>query len=93
MSRCALSEALVALLPGSFISRRRAYDWHSATFSGQRLVLDIRTVTGNEQAEAFAQILGEREFALPQRLVADIMVTARKGNLLTVEALLLDDEI
>ncbi len=46
----------------------------------------------DELAEAFAQSLAEHEFALPHWLVADILVTGRSGDLLMVEALLLDDE-
>lgn len=92
MSSCPLSEALVALLPGAVVTRRRAQDWHSATFSGQRLQLDIRMADDDELAEAFAQSLAEHEFALPHWLVADILVTGRSGDLLMVEALLLDDE-
>jgi hypothetical protein len=99
MNRCLLSTALLALLPGAVISRRRAYDWHSATFSGQRLVLDIvmpRLPEGLCIARLSSQIAAH-EFCLPDLLVADILVAESKtapdgAVLLTIEALLLEDE-
>jgi hypothetical protein len=93
MSGCALSDALLAMLPGAVVIRRREQGWHSATFSGRRLVLDLRTAASTEVVAAFTRQLGDCEFAIPDMLVADIAVTARDGEMLIVEALLLDDEV
>jgi hypothetical protein len=92
MSGCALSDALLALLPGTVVTRRRETAWHSATFSGRRLILDLKTSASEEVVDAFAGQLGEHDFAIPEMLVADIMVAARIGDRVVVEALLLDDE-
>jgi hypothetical protein len=92
MSGCALSDALLAMLPGTVITRRRETAWHSATFSGRRLVLDLKTAASAEVIEAFACQLGEHDFAIPDMLVADIMVAAHHADRVVVEALLLDDE-
>jgi hypothetical protein len=92
MSGCALSDALLAMLPGAVVTRRREQGWHSATFSGRRLVLDLRTTASAEVIDAFARQLAEHEFAISGMLVADIAVAARDKEVLTVEALLLDEE-
>jgi hypothetical protein len=92
MSGCALSDALLAMLPGAVAIRSREQGWHSATFSGRRLVLDLRTAASTEVVDAFTRQLGGHEFAIPDMLVADIAVTARDGEMLKVEALLLDEE-
>lgn len=97
MTRCALSNALMELLPGAVIARRREYDWHSANFSGVRLVLDLR-FDGLDAVQAinFAKTVGDHDFSLPDLLVADIAAidgrTANGGIALVVEALLLDEE-
>lgn len=93
MKGCALSDALPDLLPSAVVTRRRETDWHSATFSGRRLVLELRTIASVEAVDAFTLQLADHEFAIPGTLVADIMVAARDGEVLTVEALLLDDEV
>jgi hypothetical protein len=98
MTACPFSSALMALLPGALVVRRREYEWRSATFSGVRLVLDLQ-VEGLDAArtKTFATKSEDYEFSLPGLLVADIAVTERQateaGIALTVEALLLEDEL
>jgi hypothetical protein len=87
-----MTDALLAMLPDSVVIHRCEFDWHSATFSGKRLVLDLQTQATLEAIDAFAQMLGEHEFSVPAMLVADIIMTKRARNEISVEALLLDDE-
>jgi hypothetical protein len=97
MRPCPLSDALIALLPGAVITRRREHDWRSATFSGARLMLDLQ-IEGIDAAQAknFATMVEDHEFLLPDLLVADIVVTEQQyisnAAALTVEALLLEEE-
>jgi hypothetical protein len=90
MNRCGLSNALCSLLPETVVTRRRETDWHSATFSGRRIVLSLRTNASATDIAAFTDALVDHEFSVPGLLVADIAVTAQHGDALTVEALLLD---
>ena len=97
MTRCALSRALYALAPGAVITRRTERDWHCATFAGKRVMLDLAWDAPVADVEAFAAILGEHEFADAGLLVADIAVArqtiaADRVTMLSIEALLLDDE-
>jgi hypothetical protein len=97
MKPCPLSNALIELLPGAIITRRREQDWRSATFSGVQLELVLRVDASDAApAKAFTQMIGDHEFALPDLLVADILVTERQETensiALTVEALLLNDD-
>jgi hypothetical protein len=93
MSGVALAEAITALLPDAIITRQREHDWHSATFSGRRVVLDLKSAASAGQVAVFAAMLEDHEFSIPDTLVADIALTAQKGGVLTVEALLLDEEV
>ena len=95
MTFCALSQALCALAPGAVVTRRIERDWHSATFAGKRVMLDLAWDAPDGDVEAFAAMLGEHEFA--ELLVADIVVegqasAADGAMVLTIEALLLNDE-
>ena len=95
MKGCALSKALCALAPGAVVTRHMERDWHSATFAGSRVTLDLVSDAPVADVEAFAAMLGEHEFATV--LVADILVSrqtraADGAAVLTIEALLLDDE-
>ena len=97
MTRCALSQALCALTPGAVVTRRVERDWHSATFAGKRVTLDLAWDAAEADVEAFAAILSEHEFADANLLVADIVVArqtkATDGSMvLSIEALLLNDE-
>ena len=97
MMGCALSAALCALAPGAVIARRTERDWHSATFSGKRVTLDLKWEASPQEVHDFANIIGEHEFELGDQIVADIVVrrqTNRVENeiILTVEALLLHDD-
>ena len=96
MTQCALSRALHALAPGAIITRRRERDWHSATFAGKRVTLDLMWAAPVADVEAFAAMLCEHEFADAGLLVADIAVArqtsaANRVTMLSIESLLLDD--
>jgi hypothetical protein len=99
MSSCPLCNALLGIIPEAVLIRRRAHDWHSATFSGQRLLLEIalpHPPEGLSIAEISSKI-ADHEFSLPDLLVADILVTESKtapdgAVVLSIEALLLEDE-
>ena len=95
MTRCALSKALCALAPGAVVTRRVERDWHSATFAGKRMTLDLVWDAKEEEAAKFVAMLSEHEFATV--FVADILVSrqtraADGAAMMTIEALLLDDE-
>ena len=97
MTRCALSKALCALAQGAVVTRRIEQDWHSATFAGKRISLDLIWDAPVAEAKAFEAMLSEHEFADADLLVADISVArqtcaADGAVVLTIEALLLDDE-
>lgn len=68
--------------------------WASATFAGARHRLEF-AAADPVRADAFAAAIGQREFALPGHLVADIAVAARTttpaGIALTIEALTVED--
>ena len=73
-------------------------DWHSATFAGKRVTLDLLWEASEADVKAFAEMLSEHEFAEADGLVADIVVTqqtsaADGATVLTIEALVLDDEV
>ena len=98
MTRCVLSKALCALAPGAVVTRRVERDWHSATFAGRRVALDLQWDAAEGDVEAFAAMLSEHEFADADLLVADILVArqtraADGATVLSIEALLLDDEV
>ncbi|RDV06034.1 hypothetical protein DXH95_00850 [Sphingorhabdus pulchriflava] len=94
---CNLGKALIALLPEAEMLSRKTQAWHSATFSGERVVLTMKLSGANcrSRAAAFATALPDTEFALRRQLVADIAVCKTviedQSILLTIEALLLDD--
>jgi hypothetical protein len=96
MMRCALSKALCALAPGAVVTRRIERDWHSATFAGKRVVLDLNWDAPPSVVTEFTAMLSEHEFA--DGLVADIIVARQSSaadgaTVLSIEALLLDDEV
>lgn len=92
-----LERGLLALLPDAAITSCRRSAWHSATFSGERVVvgLELAGPDSAARADAFAAALPEAEFKLRKQFVADILVSDRQlsGDAirLTVEALLLDE--
>jgi hypothetical protein len=95
-SKCALSRALVTMLPGAEIVKCVQTDWHSATFSGQRVLISVQ-VTGREffaNTRELLTNLPEHEFTLTRGIVADIAATkvTDKDDILRfdVEALVLD---
>ncbi len=94
---CGLSKALLALLPEAEITSRKQTPWHSATFSGERVIIVLK-LAGDvpaERATAFAKALPDTEFTLRRQLVADLLVSEMQPLedevLLTVEALLIDE--
>lgn len=92
-----LERGLLALLPDAAIITCRRTAWHSATFSGERVVaqLELAGPGSASRADAFAAALPEAEFTLRKQFVADILVsdTQLSGETirLTVDALLLDE--
>lgn len=68
--------------------------WASATFAGARHRFAFAP-TEPARADALAEAIGSREFALPGHLVADIVVAGRaispEGVALTIEALTVED--
>lgn len=97
MTRCVLAKALCALAPGAVVMRRVERDWHSATFAGKRVMLDLLWDAPLAEVEAFAAMLSEHEFVDADLLVADILVArqtkaAGGAAMLCIEALLLEDE-
>ena len=98
MTFCVLSKALCALAPGAVVTRRVERDWHSATFAGKRVMLDLLWDAPVTDVEAFAAMLSEHEFVDEDLMVADITVArqasaANGATVLSIEALLLDDEV
>lgn len=95
---CPLGRALLVRLPGAQLVGRSQAGWHSATFSGERVVLKLELAGEDSavRADAFAAALPDAEFHLPRQIVADILVSERRETgdamRLTVEALLLDVE-
>lgn len=94
----ALECALVGLLHNSIAIKTRAFAWCSAGFSGKRYVVELRTTSTMSDIDKFAQNLGEQVLPLNGQFVADIAVTARRvdhngGTVLTIEALVLDDDV
>lgn len=73
---CPLGTSLRQLLPGAIIDRLTTQDWHSATFSGQRIA--IRMLAKNRKIgrdmEDFRSILPDHDFNLRSCFMADIGV-------------------
>lgn len=98
MTGCVLSKSLASLAPGAVVTRRVAREWHSATFTGMRVTLDLVWNAPVTDVAAFAAMLSEHEFAESDLLVADIVImrqsrSADGATVLTIEALLLDYEV
>jgi hypothetical protein len=91
-----LQDSLTALLPGAQASELSQADWHSATFSGFRVTMQM-TLTGKDallRAASLQSVIEDHEFDLRWYLVADIAVTSvTKGDdavAIVIEALLLE---
>lgn len=98
MKKTSLSDAIDTLAPALLVIARYEREWHSATFSGKRMIFDALWEGNGEQLDAFSQALPEQEFTLPGQLVADIAVTAADrasdGRYrLVIEALVLDEDL
>jgi hypothetical protein len=96
MMRCSLSKALCTLAPGAVVTRRIERDWHSATFAGKRVMLDLKWDAPPSVVTEFTAMLSEHEFT--DVLLADIIVARQSSaadgaTVLSIEALLLDDEV
>lgn len=93
-SPCPLAARFRQMLPAAQLVKWECRNWHSATFSGQRLLMTLKH-RDRQRAQDFARSLPNTEFSLPDRFVADIRVSdfvEREGGVdLTVEALLLDE--
>ena len=96
-SRTSLEAALLAMLTDARLTGCKRSAWHSATFSGERVAvnLELHGPERDSAAEAFMKILPEAEFRLRKQFVADISVSEQHALpgaiVLTVEALLLDE--
>jgi hypothetical protein len=94
-SKHAFFNALLMLIPGSILDNVSRCDWHSATFTGERIVLTLRVSGENalQKARALQALLPDHEFELSRWLVADILVsnieTMDSSVSITIEALLL----
>jgi hypothetical protein len=94
--KCALTESLLAMLPGTVLLERRERAWYSATFEGSRLHLRLSAPPDEDRLAAFRRKLSDAEFTLPKGFVADIVLSgehheADGSTVLSIEALLLDD--
>lgn len=49
---CPLSSALLGLLPGACLHNRKATGWHSATFSGERVAVQLSLEGGQRHERA-----------------------------------------
>ncbi len=94
---CPLTQALLAMLPGAKLISRQERAWHSATFSGSRIEINLVVPTEVDAAylAAFRDQLPEHDFALKQGCVADIAIKAETplsdgGIEYAIEALMLD---
>jgi hypothetical protein len=92
-----LLRALSAMLPNADTDLISSRPWHSLTFSGMQFSIRL-ALSGpgrSINADKFTRELSERNFDLPDGLVADIAVTEKyeEDNVthLTIHALLLDD--
>ncbi len=62
--------------------------WSSATFTGVRLTIDLAIAGGD--AAAWLDALPEEDLPVPAAIVADLIVTRRRGDRATLEVLLLE---
>jgi len=92
-----LIEALCALLPGATIESITERDWHSATFAGRQLQINMRLGGGDAESRAvrLGKMLPEHTFALPRHFVAEIALKDvskdAAGVRIFIEALLLEE--
>ena len=85
--------ALKATMPDAEFTLLTSRDWCSMTFAGQQILIECIPLEG-QCIDAWATALPEREFSVPNLLVADIAVTSsendRGGCRILVEALVID---
>ncbi len=94
--KCHFSDALTALFPEAQIRQNSCKEWHSATFSGQRILLLLSVSGAHEIAHSKGVIatIADHEFDLSRRIVADVMVSNvienEENMTFEIEALVLD---
>lgn len=97
MSGSDLAEKLCALAPGARLLQHSGCDWHSATFSGKQIVMELLWAASASAVQRFSREIAEWEFEIPGKLVADIAVSdvtlVQEGYRISVEALILDEDI
>lgn len=69
------------------VVRSSRIDWFSVTFAGARHTVVLRTSASPEQLAT----LPDHQFDLPHAFVADLEVTATDGDLVTIEALIVQE--
>ena len=88
-----LVRALKATLPDAEFNLTSSRAWCRMTFAGQQIVVECRPLVGR-CTETWESSLSEREFSVPNLLVADIAVTSSKndggGRTILIEALVID---
>ena len=88
-----LIRALKAALPDAEFTLLSSRDWCSMTFAGQQMLIECIPLE-SQCTDAWATALPEREFSVPNLLVADIAVTSSKndrgGRTILIEALVID---
>lgn len=88
--------ALQKRLPDATITVSRQTNWFSMTFAGERLEMfvSLSGIDARQRLDQFADTLPDAEFALPDKLVADIAIirlaTDSNSAILSIEALVLD---
>ncbi len=96
---CPVSNTVRNMLCGAALIDRQERHWHSATFSGRRLIFSLLVAAEQHPSslDHFNEKLADLEFRIPKMFVADICATAsiaaaEKGrNIVTFEALLLEE--
>ncbi len=85
--------ALANAAPNATIRLLHAQDWHSITFAGQKLTIELVVASATISME-IERTLPEYAFAVADTLVADIAVIETQsvgdGTRMRIEALLLD---
>jgi hypothetical protein len=93
----AAADALLALAANSQLTKITEKPWHSATFAGQRVNLQIllKGQASKSQAKTFQQMLPGHEFSLPRHFVADIVIASiaatTDGTLMEIEMLVIEE--
>jgi hypothetical protein len=86
----AMADALLALADDAQITAITEKPWHSATFAGLRLTMQIllEGPKSQHQAERLSIMLPDHEFSLHRHFVAEIAV---RSALMEIEILLIEE--